>query len=70
VVQQRICCFTARSDMDAALVQRITQAFVSIEAGDPAGKAVLEGERCHAFLPGTTSGWELLEKAAEQAGVF
>jgi len=64
------CCFTAHSDMDAALVQRITQAFVTIDAGDPAGKAVLEGERCNAFLPGTTSGWELLEKAAEQAGVF
>jgi phosphonate transport system substrate-binding protein len=64
------CCFTAHRDMDAALVQRITQAFVNIEAGDPAGKAVLEGEHCNAFLPGTTSGWELLEKAAEQAGVI
>ena len=64
------CCFTAHSDMDPALVQRITQAFVAITASDAAGKAVLEGERCNAFLPGTTSGWEMLEKAAEQAGVF
>ncbi len=38
------CCFTAHSDMDPALVEKITQTFVAIDAQDPAGKAVLEGE--------------------------
>jgi phosphonate transport system substrate-binding protein len=61
------CCFTAHSDMDPALVQKITQAFVAIDAQDPAGKAVLEGEACKAFVPGITTGWETLETAAEQA---
>src|SRR5262245_41630646 len=61
------CCFTAHSDMDPALAQKITQAFVAIDAQDPAGKAVLEGEACKAFVPGITTGWESLEKAAEQA---
>src|SRR5207247_5237219 len=51
------CCFTAQSDMDPALVQKIIQAFVTIDAQDPAGKAVLEGEACKAFVPGTPSGW-------------
>ena len=64
------CCFTAHSDMDPALVQQITQAFVAIEAQDPAGKAVLDGEACTAFVPGMTTGWETLEKAAEQAGLL
>jgi len=64
------CCFTAHSDMDPALVERITQTFVAIDAQDPAGKAVLEGEACKAFVPGITNGWETLEKAAEQAGIF
>jgi len=64
------CCFTAHSDMDPALVNKITQAFISIDAQDPAGKAVLEGEACKAFVPGITSGWETLEKAAEQAGLL
>src|SRR6267143_1796281 len=63
------CCFTAQSDIDPALVQKITQAFVTIDAQDPAGKAVLEGEACKAFVPGITTGWETLEKAAEQANL-
>ena len=36
----------------------------------PAGKAVLEGEACTAFVPGITTGWETLEKAAEQASIL
>lgn len=64
------CCFTAHSDIDPALAQKITQAFITIEAQDPAGKAVLDGEACQAFVPGITTGWETLEKAAEQAGIL
>lgn len=64
------CCFTAHSDMDPALAQKITQAFVTITTADPAGKAVLDGEGCTAFVPGITTGWETLEKAAEQAGLL
>jgi phosphonate transport system substrate-binding protein len=56
--------------MDPALVRQITQAFVTIAAQDPAGKAVLDGEACTAFVPGITTGWEALEKAAEQAGLL
>ena len=64
------CCFTAHSDMDPALVEKITQTFVAIDAQDAAGKAVLEGEGCNAFVPGITTGWETLEKAAEQARIL
>jgi ABC-type phosphate/phosphonate transport system substrate-binding protein len=64
------CCFTAHSDMDPTLVKKITEAFVAIDAQDPAGKAVLEGEACTAFVPGITTGWEMLEKAAEQARIL
>ena len=64
------CCFTAHSDMDPVLAQKITQTFVAIDARDPAGKAVLEGEACKAFVPGITTGWETLEIAAEQASIL
>ena len=64
------CCFTAHRDLDPVLVEKITQAFVAVDAHDPAGKAVLEGEGCKAFVPGITTGWETLEKAAEQAGIL
>jgi hypothetical protein len=56
--------------MDPALVEKITQTFVGIDAQDAAGKAVLEGEGCNAFVPGITTGWETLEKAAEQARIL
>jgi len=64
------CCFTAHSDMDPLLVQKITQAFVAVDVRDPAGKAVLEGEACKAFVPGITTAWETLEKGAEQASIL
>jgi enoyl-CoA hydratase/carnithine racemase len=56
--------------MAPGLVQQITQAFVAINAQDPAGQAVLEGEGCKAFVPGIATGWETLERAAEQAGLL
>jgi len=46
------------------------EAAARIDPRDPAGKAVLEGEGCKAFVPGITTGWETLEKAAEQAGIL
>jgi ABC-type phosphate/phosphonate transport system substrate-binding protein len=49
------CCFTAHSDMDPALVEKITQTFVAIDAQDPAGKAVLEGEGCNGWRGGWAS---------------
>lgn len=63
------CCFTVHGDMDPALITRITQAFVSVSANDPAGKAVLDGEACQALIPGMDTGWEALEQAAVQAGM-
>jgi hypothetical protein len=41
--------------MDPALVEKITQTFVAIDAQDPAGKAVLEGEECNGWRGGWAS---------------
>ena len=64
------CCFTAQNDLDQALSQKVTQAFVSMDYGDPAGKAAMDAEGCKAFLPGITEGWEALEKVAEEEGLI
>ena len=64
------CCFTAHSDIDPALAEQITQAFVSVTAENSAGKTVLEGESCSAFVAGTLEGWDTLERAAEQKGLL
>ncbi len=64
------CCFTAHSDMDTALSQKVTQAFVSMDYNDPVGKTAMDAEGCKAFLPGITEGWETLEKVAEEEGLI
>ena len=63
------CCFTAQSDMDSELAKRITEAFVSVDYDESIGKVVLDGEGCGAFVPGRTSGWEALEKIAQEEGL-
>ena len=64
------CCFTAQGDMDGALSHEIEQAFVSIDDGDPVGKAVLEAEGCSRLVPGISEGWEMIETAAEEEGLI
>ena len=64
------CCFTSQSNMDPTLAAEIESAFLSVTADDPVGKAVLEGEACDHFVPGTDIGWELIEKAAEAEGLI
>ena len=63
------CCFTAQSDMDETLTRRFSEALVSMSYSDPVGKAVLDGEECKSFVPGTLAGWEILERVAEEEGL-
>jgi ABC-type phosphate/phosphonate transport system substrate-binding protein len=64
------CCFTTHSDTDPAFARQITQAFVSMAYNDPLGRTALEAEGCHAFVPGRTEGWEVLEAVAEKEGLL
>ena len=64
------CCFTGQSDMDEEVSQMFTDALVKMEYSDPLGKEILDGEGCKAFVPGITTGWEILEAAAEQEGLI
>ena len=64
------CCFTAQGDLDRELSEQITRAFVSMDYRDPIGKTAMDAEGCKAFLPGTTEGWETLEKVAVEQGLI
>ncbi len=64
------CCFTAQSDLDNELSNKITRAFVSMDYADPVGKIAMDAEGCKAFLPGITEGWETLEMVAEEQGLI
>ena len=63
------CCFTAHSDLDPEISEKITEVFLSVNHSDPVGRAVLDGEGCSEFVPGTTEGWEMLEEVAEEEGL-
>lgn len=64
------CCFTAQRRIDDALAQRITEAFLSMRYEDPEHREVLELERCTAFVPGKTDGFDFLEKVALEEGLI
>ncbi len=64
------CCFTVHSDMDEAMQRKVTQAFVSVDEREPAGRAVLEGEACGFLVPGVLDGWDTLEVAAERESLI
>ncbi len=64
------CCFTAHSDLEAETARKVTDAFLSVEPSDPAGKVVLEAEECEALVPGINEGWELLEQVLEEQGLI
>jgi phosphonate transport system substrate-binding protein len=64
------CCFTAQGDMEPRLFQQLEEAFVSVDGGNPEGKAIFEAEACDSLQPGISEGWELLEKAAQEQGLL
>ena len=64
------CCFTAQGNTDPALYRQLEDAFVSIDASDAVGLAILEAEACDSLAPGISEGWDILEKAAEAEGLI
>jgi ABC-type phosphate/phosphonate transport system substrate-binding protein len=64
------CCFTAQSRINDALAQKITATFLSMRYDNPEHREVLALEHCKAFVPGTTEGFDTLEKAAEAEGLI
>ena len=64
------CCFTAQRRITDALAQKITAAFLSMRYDNPEHREVLDLEHCTGFVPGTTEGFDTLEKAAEAEGLI
>jgi ABC-type phosphate/phosphonate transport system substrate-binding protein len=64
------CCFTAQGNIADTLAQKITAAFLSMRYDNPEHRQVFDLEHCTAFVPGTTEGFDTLEKAAEAEGLI
>jgi len=62
--------WSVSSDMPADLRNKITQAFLSLDAGTPEGKEVLSLQRATRFLPTRAENYKGIEAAAKSAGLL
>ena len=62
--------WSVSSDMPAELRNRITQAFVSLDAATPEGREVLGLQRATRFVPTRAENYKGIEAAAKSAGLL
>ena len=62
--------WTARSDLDSALRERITAAFLKLKYDDPVQRKLLDLHRTKAYIPAKDEDWEGIEDAAKAAGLL
>ena len=62
--------WTVRGDLDAALVKKLTAAFLKLDANNAAHKEILELQRASKFIPTKAANYDGIEKAARAAGLL
>ena len=62
--------WTVRTDMDAALRKKITDAFLSLDKSDAQGKEILDLQRATKFIPTQAENYSTIEAAARDAGLL
>ena len=62
--------WTVHADMPAALREKVTQALLSLNRDDAAGKEILELQRATRFIPTKAENYKGIEAAARSAGLL
>lgn len=62
--------WTVRGDLDPALVKKLTDAFLSLDAKNPAHKEILDLQRATRFIPTKPGNYKSIEEAARSAGLL
>jgi phosphonate transport system substrate-binding protein len=62
--------WTVRPGLDPAITKKLTDAFLKLDAGNPAHKEVLELQRASKFIPTQASNYDSIEAAARSAGLI
>ena len=62
--------WTVRPGLDPALTKKITDAFLKLDPGKPADKAILDLQRASRFIPTQASNYDGVEAAAKSAGLL
>ena len=62
--------WTVRGDLDPALVKKISDAFLKLDAKIPAHKEILDLQRASKFIPTNADNYKGIEAAAREAGLI
>ncbi len=62
--------WTVRGDLDPALVRKLTDAFLKLDAGNPAHKEIMALQRASKFIRTQASNYDGIENAARSAGLI
>lgn len=63
-------CWTVRGDLDAALRDRITAAFVKLSYDNPEDRKLLDLHRTRKYIKANDADWKTIEEAAVAAGLL
>lgn len=62
--------WTVRGDLDPALIKKLTDAFLSLDATNPEHKEILALQRATRFIPTKPENYKSIEDAARSAGLL
>lgn len=62
--------WTVRGDLDAAIIKKLTGAFLKLDAKNPDHKAILDLQRATKFVPTQKENYDSIEMAAKEAGLL
>ena len=62
--------WTVRGDLDPALVKKLTEAFLKLDAKNPEQAEIMQLQRASKFIPTKKENYESIEKAAQAAGLL
>ncbi len=62
--------WTVRGDLEPALIQKLTNAFVSLDPANPEHKELMALQRASKFIPTKKENYDGIEKAAQAAGLL
>ena len=63
-------CWTARADLDKGLQEKITAAFLKLDAANPEHKRLLDLHRTKKYIKANDADWKTIEDAAVAAGLL
>lgn len=62
--------WTVRGDLDSAVVQKLTDAFLKLDPANPEHKAIMDLQRASKFIPSKPENYVGIEDAAKSAGLL